>query len=136
MGAFGPDDTRQLRELFAAMTEPVEIHLLTDDLELRLLYDELADLAGDKLVLDKIADDARAAELEIDYSPGALLKSSRAKGKLFFYGVPGGYEMATLISAITDLGGADADALVSPQAQEALTNLASDVHIQVFSTPT
>ncbi len=51
-----------------------------------------------------------------------------------FYGVPAGYEFASLLGDILDVSSGDSG--LSPQSKSALAELQSPVHLQVFTTPT
>ena len=138
MGYLADEDTQALREVFGHLVETVTVHLATDDTELK---DLMADVcaAGDGkvslVILDPETDEARVKELGIEMTPGMALSSANARGKLRFYGHPFGYEMATLVAAIADLGAAPGTPPVGVAAQEALDATTQDVHIQVFSTP-
>jgi alkyl hydroperoxide reductase subunit AhpF len=129
MAYIGPEDTAELKSLFAGLTRPVTLHLATEDLELRLLVDELA-ATSEQVSVDKLEQPA----FGLTATPGIALTSESARGHLLFYGLPVGYEMATIVSTIVDLG--SSESLVAPATQQALDQLPQDVHIQVFSTPT
>jgi hypothetical protein len=138
MGFLADEDTQALREMFGGMAEPVTVHLVTDDTELKDLMADVCAAGGDKVslvLLDPTADAERMRELGIERHPGMALSSANSRGKLHFYGHPFGYEMATLVAAITDLGSPAGSPAVSPTAQAALDAMDQDVHIQVFSTP-
>ena len=51
-----------------------------------------------------------------------------------FFGLPSGYEFASLIEDIIDVGAGSSD--LPADTVEALRGLQKDVHIQVFVTPT
>jgi glutaredoxin-like protein len=65
--------------------------------------------------------------------PAIVFSSPTAKGKLRYYGLPAGYEMSTLIAALTDLG--SGESMVPSDIADELGKLTRDVHIQVFVTP-
>src|SRR5262245_11099635 len=105
MGFLGDEDTQALREMFGEMAEPVTVHLVTDETELKDLMADVCAAGGDKVsleILDPARDAARIEELAIRQQPGMALSSANARGKLRFYGHPFGYEMATLVAAIVD----------------------------------
>ncbi len=137
------EDVAQLNGIFKELVHEVTLHLATDELEYRLLMEEIVATSGGKVKLVKLtpgdaADDAEIARLRIARTPGMALTSQLGKGTLGFYGHPMGYEMATLIAAIVDLGGAghdDEHPLISPSAQQQLDALTQDLRLQVFSTP-
>jgi hypothetical protein len=139
MAHLAREDVEKLEEIFGGLTHEVTLHLATDDLDYRLLMDEVAATGKDKIKLVKLtpgSDDARIAELGVPRNPAIAITSPTTKGRLFFSGYPVGWEMATLVSVVVDAGGASQDPhLVSPAAQAALDALTTDLNLQVFSTP-
>jgi alkyl hydroperoxide reductase subunit AhpF len=137
MALLHEDDVKELGEIFSKLERPVTLHVVTDEAELSTLIDEVAATSGGKIVvetLDAEKDSARVAALGILRHPAIALTAEGAKGKLIHYGLPIGYEMATLVAVITDLGTTPPP--LSPATTQVLDALAQDVHIQVFSTPT
>lgn len=51
-----------------------------------------------------------------------------------FYGVPAGYEFASLLGDIQDVAAGDSG--LNPQSRAALAELKEPLHLQVFTTPT
>jgi alkyl hydroperoxide reductase subunit AhpF len=103
--------------------------------ETRQLLEELAALS-DRLhlqVKDFVGDRAEAERLGIPRIPAILLEG-RNKGRVRFFGVPSGYEFATLVEDLLDISTGHVD--LAPETREALQGLDEDVHIQVFVTPT
>ena len=103
--------------------------------ETRELLQEVAAL-NDKITLDVkdfVADKESAAELGIDHIPAFILEGA-AKGKVRFFGIPSGYEFATLIEDLVDVSRGETD--LSDKTRQALAALTEDVRIQVFVTPT
>lgn len=84
-------------------------------------------------VKDFLKDEQEAQQLGITHIPAFTLQG-QAKGKLRFFGIPAGYEFATLIEDIIDVSKGTTD--LSEQTQKALQGLHQDLHIQVFVTPT
>jgi alkyl hydroperoxide reductase subunit AhpF len=135
----GPEDRDELRKIFAVLHQPVTARVVADaeeDADLHQLMDELAATTDGKLIVEHLKPGA-LADLPIDGAPLIALSSADCRGKVYLYGLPVGYEMSTLVTAIADLGGkpADKDA-VSPEAQAALDALEKDVRLDVYSTPT
>ncbi len=138
MGFLADEDTGALREIFGNLVEPVTVQLATDDTELKDLMADVCAAGGGKVslvILEPGRDDEKIQAAAIERQPGMALSSANARGKLRFYGRPFGYEMATLVAAIADLGAPPGTPPVSPAAQAALDATSKDVHIQVFSTP-
>ena len=77
-------------------------------------------------------DEAQAAG--IDKIPATLIKGEMSDGRVRFFGLPSGYEFASLIEDIIDVGSGSND--LPLDTLEALRGLQKDVHIQVFVTPT
>jgi alkyl hydroperoxide reductase subunit AhpF len=129
VGFLRQDDLAELQRIFGSLSEDVRVVLVTDDLDLRLLVDEVAAASGGRITVEK--------KSEADGGPGPRmeLSSPLAKGKLYFLGLPVGYEMATFVGALAALGGGLSGPLVSPEAQAKLDALEKDVTLEVFSTP-
>src|SRR2546430_16956149 len=51
-----------------------------------------------------------------------------------FYGMPAGYEFATLLDLIIAVS--QGSTAIAPPTRELLTSLSQDIHVQVFVTPT
>ena len=83
---------------------------------------------------DFAAEEAQAGEDGIDKIPATIVAGPGAAGRVRIFGLPAGYEFGTLVEAIVDVGGARHD--LSEASVEAARELTSDVHIQVFATPT
>ncbi len=106
------DVTREL------LTEVVNLH---DDLQLT--------------VYDMQADADRATELQVNKAP-AIVVLGGAEGTNYgirYYGIPSGYEFATLLESIRIVGGGSGD--LQPATQSYLNDLTTPVHFQVFVTP-
>jgi len=100
------------------------------------LLAELA-AASDHLSLEIHEIDAEpdlAREHGIDKVPATEIVGAGARGAVRLLGLPGGYEFATLIEDVIDVGAARDD--LSDHAHAVLDALTRDVHLQVFVTPT
>ena len=84
--------------------------------------------------IDASVEPERATELVGDLLPATMFSSKNAKGKLIFYGVPAGHEMATIISTIVELG--MVLDTVPEEIGDRIRALPDPVHIKVFVTPT
>lgn len=101
----------------------------------RDLLEELASLSG-KLrlsVYDFVGQSSEAESRAISRIP-AIAIEGKAKGRVRFYGVPAGYEFATIVEDLVDVANGTTD--LSAATRESLKSLDRDVHIQVFVTPT
>ena len=61
-------------------------------------------------------------------------KTSERDYGIRFYGVPSGYEFASLLGDILDISRGDSGLM--PETREALKHLTQPIHLQVFTTPT
>ncbi len=98
----------------------------------------LEDVAGcsDRLTLevhDRLTDPGAFATYGIDRVPGCAVLGSTDYG-IRYYGLPAGYELATLLEIIVDVG--RGSTALTPETRAALAILPGAVHLQVFVTPT
>ncbi len=103
--------------------------------ETRGLLTEVSSLS-DKIELvtyDFTADKDRAIEYNIDKIPATLVMGKEDYG-IRFFGIPSGYEYASLIEAIIDVS-KDKTGL-SQKTLDILKTVDKGIHIQVFVTPT
>ena len=84
-------------------------------------------------VHDRISDPASAAAYGIDRVPAIVVLGARDYG-IRYYGLPAGYELATLLDIILDAGRGAAD--LEAETRAAIAQLPGDVYLQVFVTPT
>lgn len=103
--------------------------------ETRELLEELQG-ATDKVRVeshDFVKDATLAGELGISRIPAIAVTGERDYG-IRFYGIPSGYEFASLVEAIRLVAGGEVK--LAPETRAFLDGLAGDVHLQVFVTPT
>lgn len=101
----------------------------------RELLQEVADLS-EKISLDVkdfVADSADAEEMGIERIPAFVLQG-HTQGAVRFFGIPAGYEFATLVEDLVDVSTGATD--LSTKTRDALGEIDEDIHIQVFVTPT
>jgi glutaredoxin-like protein len=86
-------------------------------------------------VYDLQIDAERAAALGVDKAPGmAMLGGSEGHDYgIRFYGIPSGYEFASLLEAIRMVGSDEVE--LRPATRAVLAELAAPLHLQVFVTP-
>lgn len=103
--------------------------------ETRQLLEEVVSLSDkiDLQVFDFVARKDKAGEYGIDKIPAIVVMGETDAG-IRFFGIPSGYEYTSLIEAIVDVSKGTSG--LRPETRQALQDLASDVHIQVFVTPT
>lgn len=80
-----------------------------------------------------VAEPEVAKSLGIVRTPATVIIGAQDYG-IRFYGMPAGYEFATLLELI--VAASRGRAPISESSQHVLTRLQDDVHIQVFVTPT
>ena len=140
-------DADALREEFAAqLVNPVKLVMFTQTVECqfcaetRQIVEEVAALSDkiEPVIYNFITDKAAAESYGIDKIPAiALLGAKDGKEQDYgirFYGIPSGYEFATIVEDIVAVSRGESG--VKPAPLKALAGLTEPVHIQVFVTPT
>ena len=134
-------DRRTIQDTLADMVGPVKLVNFTQELECqycretRQLMEELASLS-DKLSLEVFnfqTDKGTAEKYGIDKIPATVIKGQKDHG-IRFYGIPAGYEFATLLEGIMAVS--RGDSRLADKTREKLKTITRPVHIQVFVTPT
>ncbi|MEW6365429.1 MAG: thioredoxin family protein [Acidobacteriota bacterium] len=137
----GDKEKKQLAELFAQLKNPVRLVNFTQELECqfchetRTLMEEVA-AASDKIrveVYNFQIDKDMVEAYKIDKIPATVIEGEKDYG-IRLYGIPSGYEFTSLIDAI--IGASKGESGLSEKTRGALRGLTSDVHLQVFVTPT
>jgi len=138
-----PDDKKETirNDLKESMVDPVKIVMFTQEVECRFCSDtrqlvqEIATL-NDKInveVYDFMVDAAKAQELKIEKIPAIAIIGKKDYG-VRIYGIPYGYELQTLISAVIGVSTGKTD--LSDKTKAILAEVKAPVHIQVFVTLT
>lgn len=134
-------DKPRVKERLAAMTGPVTVINFTQETECqfcretRELLEDLVQL-NDNLsleVYDLVADADKAEKYGVDKIPATVLIGAKDYG-IRYYGVPAGYEFASLLEDIVMVSTGDSGLTDATRAR--LKELTDPVHIQVFVTPT
>jgi len=137
-------DEAAVRKEFQKLAGPVKLIVFSQELSAAAelcrqneqLVREVAALAPDTItveVLNLSIDRERAAGYGIDRVPAIVVEGARDYG-IRFLGIPNGYEFSNLIDA-TILASSGEPGLTA-ETRAALAELADDVDIKVFSTPT
>ena len=141
MGLLRDSDVAEIRERLAGMTGPVKLVHFTQELNLqygreaRQLLEELAGIS-DQISLetcDFLLDREKVAEYAVDKVPATVIRNGKDHG-IRFFGLPAGYEFATLIDAILTVSKGDSG--LQKESREKLAQLTQPLHLQVFTTPT
>ena len=138
-----PDDKKELvkNEFQQKIVDPVRLIMFTQELECRFcsetrtLAQEMATL-NDKITVevhDFVKDANKAKELHIDKIPALAVIGKKDFGVRIF-GIPYGYELQTLVDAITNVSRGKTD--LTDKTREILKDIQSPVRIQVFVTLT
>lgn len=80
-----------------------------------------------------LANPQRAKELGVERVPAVLL-ARNGDARVRFYGIPAGFEFATLVDALIMVSRGASP--LSPATRARLVGLSAPIHIQVFVTPT
>lgn len=99
------------------------------------LLEDVASCSGQVAleIHDRLSDPAAFTAYGISRVP-ALVVAGAADYGVRYYGLPAGYELATVLDIIIDVSRGSAG--LAPEAVAALAALPADVHLQVFVTPT
>ncbi|MFN8499824.1 MAG: thioredoxin family protein [Anaerolineae bacterium] len=145
MALLSAKDQQELKKEFAALTRPVKLVLFTQQKDCeycpdtRQIVEEVAGLS-DKIaveVLDIEQQSARAAAYGIDKAPGMAMLADGpqpADYGIRYYGIPSGYEFASLIQDILMVSRGDSG--LAPTTRAALAEIKTPMRMQVFVTPT
>jgi len=96
--------------------------------EVRALSDKI-----ELVVYDFLGDREKTAEYKIDKIPATAVMGKEDYG-IRFFGIPSGYEYTSLVETIVDVSKGKTS--LSQKTKDALKAIESDVHIQVYVTPT
>ncbi len=132
---------KELSEAFSGLKDEVTFKLFTQEMECRFCEDTRALLeavtdASDKVKLeiyDFVKDKAEADIYGVDKIPAIVAMDGKDYG-IKYYGIPGGYEFASLVEVIKLISTGEYG--LKPETMEFLDNLQKDIHLQVFVTPT
>ena len=139
------DDREHIKNEFADLANPVKVLVFTQKMECqycsetRQLAEEISELS-DQISLEvyDFEDDADVAEeYNVDKIPATIVMHGGDEPKDFgirFFGIPSGYEFATLIEDIKMVGSGDSG--LSDETKAQVAEITSPVHMQVFVTPT
>ncbi|MDN5315298.1 MAG: hypothetical protein PWP10_4048 [Clostridiales bacterium] len=139
MALFEENVKQQLKGILEQLGEEVQIIYFTQEIECqtcrdgRQFVEEISELS-DKLKLIKynlVTDKEKSKLYNVDKVPAIALADKDGKDTgIRFYGVPGGYEINSFLSALIEVSGKGAE--MPPQIDERVKKIKKDVHIQVF----
>jgi len=135
-------DREQLQQHFQTLQNPVTLVFFTQEIECHYcrethnLLTEVSELT-DKIslrVYDFLKDAEKASQFNIDKIPATLVSGEKKDYGIRFFGVPSGYEFTPFILDIITVS--QGISVLHPETKEKLNHVCSNVHIQVFTTPT
>lgn len=140
-----PDKERRLitEDLEAELSRPVKLLMFTQEFECeycketRQLAEEITELSDNLSleVYDFLEDEKVAAKYDVDKIPAIVaLDHEGEDAGIRFYGIPSGYEFASLLKAIKLVGNGKLE--LEDETLDMLQTIQEPVHIQVFVTPT
>jgi len=131
----------QVKQELSGLAGPVRLVMFTQEFECdyctetRQLVEEIAELSEQLTaeIYNFSTDKEKAEELDVDKIPAIAVIGAEDYG-VRLYGIPSGYEFASLLHAIQMVAAGKPD--LSDETLTALAELTEPVHIQVFVTPT
>ena len=131
----------QVRQQLEGLVGPVKLVVFTQEVECEYCRENSAlaqEVAGlsDQIeveVHDFVQDDDLAQQYDVDKIPAIVVEGKQDYG-VRFYGVPFGYEFASLLEAIRSVSAGDSG--LAPETRTALAGLKDPLHVQVFVTLT
>jgi glutaredoxin-like protein len=141
MALFSARDRQAVKDRLEELADPVKLVNFTQELECPgcretgMLLKELAELS-DKLTLEQYnyqLDRAKVDEFKVDKIPATAVVGAKDYG-IRFYGLPAGYEFASLLDDILSVSqGASG---LSAAAAARVRAIDQPVHLEVLVTPT
>jgi glutaredoxin-like protein len=137
---FDPQDEIEIKKRLSEMTHEVKVVLFTQTLncetcsETENLLKALADLT-DKIKLELLnpqLDRDRAAQYNVNRVPAIILEGDKDYGMRYF-GIPGGYEFASLLEDLVAVGKRESGLAEATKAW--IQNLKEPLNLKVFVTP-
>ncbi len=141
MGFIQDSDKSIIKERLSPMSSEVTLRYFTQEVECdfcRETHGLLQELSAlhDKIkleVFDFKTDAGEVSRYKIDKIPATVVADSKDYG-IRFYGIPAGYEFASLLEAIVMVSQGESG--LSPESKNLLKGIQVPVHLQVFVTPT
>ena len=141
MGFLSAQDEQAVKKEFARIGGPVKLTVFASELgpetnsETVALVREVAALSDQLSVvlLNPHIERDEAQAYGVEVTPAIIVEGARDYG-IRFLGIPAGYEFSNLIDSIVAVSTGEPS--LSEETKTALTGLASDVTIKVFTTPT
>lgn len=138
---FNSQDEQEIRKRLSLITQRVKMVLFTQTLDCDTCLDteqllkavaELSDQV-DLEILNLHVDRDRAQQYGVSRVPALVIEGDRDYG-IRYYGIPGGYEFASLLEDLVAIGKRDSG--LSEASKEKIQNLTEPLNLKVFVTPT
>jgi glutaredoxin-like protein len=138
---FDPEDEREIRKRLSHITQNVKVVFFTQTLNCETCGDteqllkavtELSDHT-ELEILNLHVDRDRAAKYGITKVPAVVIEGDRDYG-IRYYGIPGGYEFASLLEDLVAVGKRESG--LSEASKEKIRALTEPLNLKVFVTPT
>jgi len=135
------EDREQVRKRLEGLVNPVQLVMFTQTLECEFcaethaLVEEVAALSDkvEGVIYDFVLDKDKADDYGVDKIPAIAVMGQKDYG-VRFYGMPAGYELASLLEAMDTVSTGESG--LSEATKEALAQIDEPVHFEVFVTPT
>lgn len=132
----------ELNKQLSVLNREVTLKMFTQEIECqfcretRILLEELAE-TSDKIkleILNFVIDKDKADALQIDKIPAIAILEGDKDFDIRYYGIPSGYEFASLLEDIKMVGTGSVD--LSEELINEVKSIDKPVHLQVYVTPT
>ncbi|MFN3414431.1 MAG: protein disulfide oxidoreductase [Thermoanaerobaculum sp.] len=142
MALLSEKDAKKVQEILNTLPATVDVHFFTQELECQFcretgeLLRELAALSP-KLKLvehDFLLDKEAASAFAVEMVPAIVPVGPAGDLGLRFYGIPAGYEFASLLEGLKLAAGADPE--LAPDTKDFLSQLTQELELEVYVTPT
>ncbi len=143
MPLFRPDEEQAVRELFARLDRDVELVLVHGPEGTPLPGARDIDFGAEtQAVLEGVAGLGERVglrvteepELDVERFPAICVLAGGEETRIRYYGLPWGYEVASIVGAVLEAGRAESS--LAPQTLALLDSLERDVKLEVYVTPT
>lgn len=142
MALLSEKDAKKVGEILQGLPAAVEVHFFTQELECQFcretgqLLRELEALSPKLKVVehDFVLDKEVVSAYGIEQVPAIVPVGPAGDLGIRFYGIPAGYEFASLLEGLKLAAGADPE--LAPETQAFLSQLQKDVDLEVYVTPT
>ncbi|MEO0299799.1 MAG: thioredoxin family protein [candidate division WOR-3 bacterium] len=144
MALLRDEDKREIKKYFnERLKDEVKLLIFTQKINCRFcneteeLLKEIAELSDGKIILEiknYAIDKEDAFKYGIDKVPAIVILDKDGNDKrIRFFGIPAGYEFASLLEAISMVSRGDSG--LSEEIKEKIREIDKDMHLQVFVTP-